>query len=284
MVGPSSFASDEAVAADAGESETPFGIGGDLRRRRDRDPREVLPLELVARPFLGPGGFEPGAEVVPVRGADLQHLEGRARDRLPFEVDDLAGDRPVVDQSERQVVAPASAGNLHPGEPVVRRRRRDDGLVRTEFHVLDRSSGRRSARNRKRPSGPVVADSCDCVRLPVDVDRRRAVDLRAGDRPAIRPEHPAADRRSSRASRAGSGPGCGAAASAFRCIGGSGLAADFFEGSSWSETRAADAPHAIRPAARRVADANVSFWSNMILSTSRVNSLAAAETTPTVIV
>src|SRR3954467_1756370 len=62
------------------------------------------------------------------------------------------------------------------------------------------------------------------------------------------------------------------------------LAAGFFEGSSARETKAADTPQAIRPAATSVTDTNVSFWSNMILSTSRVNSLAPAETTPTVIV
>ena len=39
---------DEAVASDAGEPETPFGIGGELRGRCDRDPREVLLLELIA--------------------------------------------------------------------------------------------------------------------------------------------------------------------------------------------------------------------------------------------
>ena len=37
---------DEAVAADAGEPETALGIGGELQSRRDRDPREILLLEL----------------------------------------------------------------------------------------------------------------------------------------------------------------------------------------------------------------------------------------------
>ena len=109
-----------------------FGAGAIVTRGR------YCHLELIAPPFPGPGGFEPGAEVVPGRGADLQHVEGRARDRLPFEIDDLAGDRLVLDQLERQVVAPAVRGNLHPGDPVVCRRGRDDGRVRWIFHVLER--------------------------------------------------------------------------------------------------------------------------------------------------
>ncbi len=129
---------DEAVASDAGEPETPFGIGGELRGRRDGAPREIRLLELVACPPPGPGGFEPGTEVFPDRGADLQHLEGRAGDRLPLEIDDLAGDRPVLDELKRQVVTPAPRGNFRPGDPVADRRRRDDGLLKSEFHVVGR--------------------------------------------------------------------------------------------------------------------------------------------------
>ena len=124
---------DEAVPSDAGESETPFGIGGELRGRCDRDPREVLLLKLIAQPFLGLGGFEPGTEVFPGCRADLHHVEGRAGNRLPFEIDDLAGDRLVLDELKRQVVTPALRGNLHPGDPVVCRRGRDDGPLRRVF-------------------------------------------------------------------------------------------------------------------------------------------------------
>ena len=44
---------DEAVASDAGEPEAPFGIGGDLRGRCDRDPREILAARAGSlSPFL----------------------------------------------------------------------------------------------------------------------------------------------------------------------------------------------------------------------------------------
>ena len=100
MVGPSSTCEDEPVAADAGEPEAALGVRRDRRGQGDGVPREILLLELERYTAFGlfsaPGGFEPGAEVFARRRVDLQHAEGRARDRLPLQVDDLAGDRHVV--------------------------------------------------------------------------------------------------------------------------------------------------------------------------------------------
>ena len=66
----------------------PSASAVELQGRCDRDPREVLLLELIAEPFLGLGGLEPGTEVFPGRGTDLQRLEGRAWNRPPFEIED----------------------------------------------------------------------------------------------------------------------------------------------------------------------------------------------------
>ncbi len=78
--------------------------------------------------------------------------------------------------------------------------------------------------------------------------------------------------------------GGGTAASACRCIERPGPAADFCEGPFWSETKAANAPQTVRPAARNVSDASVSFWSNMTLNTFWASFRAAGETAQTVIV
>ena len=120
------------------------------------------------------------------------------------------------------------------------------------------------------------------VRQRGEVDGRRAVELRTGDRPPVWCEHPAAHRHFAGClGRIGFGPRNGGLGISLQEDQGSRLRSS--AGSCPSETRAADAPQVIRPAASKAADAKVSFWSNMILSTSRVNSLAPAETTPTVI-
>ncbi len=231
--------------------------------------RQILLLEPVTAPFLGPDGFEPGTEVFPGRGADLQHLEGRAGDRLPFEIDDLAGDRPVLDELKRQVVTPAARGNFHPAEPVADRRRHDDGLFKSEFLVLDGElsppageeleaavrSGRRGLVRRVRVPGNKIAEG----RRGRSSHRRRAA--HPARAPAREPG-PSRVCRTEWVRAAGPRPRPAVASERF------GLATAFCEGPSWSETSAADAPQAIRPAARSVSDASVSFWSNMTLNTS----------------
>ena len=103
-----------------------------------------------AQPFLGLDGFEPGAEVFPGCRVDLHQAEGRARNRLPLEIDDLAGDRHViVRQSNRQVVPLTVWRDLHPAGAVVWCRGRDDGVLIPEFRFRYREleaavrSGRR---------------------------------------------------------------------------------------------------------------------------------------------
>ena len=104
-------------------------------------------------------------------------------------------------------------------------------------------------------------------REPLNFGMVAHVDPGAGDRLAVGVEHPAANRE--RAVRVGGVRfRLREAISAVGRTAGAGGAVASFGASSPSETRAADAPQAIRPAASRVADANLSFWSNMILSTS----------------
>ena len=184
----------------------------------------------------------------------------------------------VVDQLEGQVVAPASSGDHHPGEARSSGRRRDDGLLLGYF-PLSTVSGWLSARKRKRPSGPVVAESgeaygCHACGMPASgrSSRRRPASVRPSTFPP---------RRSCQAlGRAA--PGCGTAASAF-----------LRRQDPVSRPTSAKAPPGATPGrptpprdhagGQEAAVANVSFWSHMILITSRVNSLAAADTTPTVI-
>src|SRR5262249_32121281 len=69
-------------------------------------PLEVLLLKLATQPFFALYRFEPGAEVFAGGGTDLQYAEGSARTRLPFEIDDRAGDRHVIfHQLQRQLAA-----------------------------------------------------------------------------------------------------------------------------------------------------------------------------------
>src|SRR5207245_4717869 len=84
---PVQLCRDEPVGTDAGQPEAALGIRCHLQRYRDGVTREMLVLEpesaVPGRPFLVPGGFEPGAEVFPGCRVDLHHREGRAANRLP---------------------------------------------------------------------------------------------------------------------------------------------------------------------------------------------------------
>ncbi len=272
---------DEAVPSDAGEPETPFGIGGDLRGRCDRDPREVLLLELIARPFLALAASSQGPRSSPAAARISSTWRVAPGTGFPSRSRILAGDRLVLDELERQVVTPASGGNLHPGDPVVCRRGRDDGpLIERYFSFSSVKLGPRSAGT---GSGRPVRSShtrATGTAEPRIADCRRAVELRTRRRAARPVRAPGREPSLCRVDRANPARAARAAVSAFRCRRIRCSRPTSSQAPLRSETRAADAPHAIRPAARRVADANVSFWNSMILSTSRVSSLAAAETDP----
>ncbi len=126
-------------------------------------------------------------------------------------------------------------------EPAVRIRRRHTPLLPRGHRVVARSSDVRH-RDARRPR-----------RRPPACRRGRAPGREPGMcRPCRRSPVWAAGRRSSAVGRAAD----------------TGCAIALFGASCPSETRAADAPQPIRPAASRAADADVSFRSNMILNTS----------------
>ena len=129
---------DEAVAADAREPEAALRVRRDLRRQRDGVFLEILLLKLKAQAFLALDGFEPGTEVFPGGRVDLQHAEGRAGNRLPFEINDLAGDRHVVlHQLKREVVPLAVCRDHYPTGTVVCRHGPDEGWHVGAFRFRD---------------------------------------------------------------------------------------------------------------------------------------------------
>ena len=179
-------------------------------------------------------------------------------------------------RTSRSAASPrlTSVAGLDPGRCESRRGGRDLGLVPTG-HAAASTSHRshpcpaRNGTGRPHPSPPHAPSAAR------PSGRSRSNDVRHSD--ARRP------RRRRPACRRGRAPGRGPGMcrprrrSRFRLRngglgrwpgGGAGGAVAPCGDSCPSETRAADAPQPIRPAASRAADADASFWSNMILNTS----------------
>src|SRR5262249_40662230 len=112
---------DQPVAADAGEPQLTVGIGRYLWTWRRGVVPEILTFEVEDQPLLALGGRDPRADVVARRRVDLPDREGRLRDRLPFEIDDLSCDRHVVlDEANRQIVPSGARLQIDPADAVIR--------------------------------------------------------------------------------------------------------------------------------------------------------------------